>query len=65
MEHTQLALETLLEMPGPAEQETLCGRMRQDLFFIRSLPSRMRDVANFLTQRNRHRDPDKVGRQRN
>ena len=36
----------------------------QDLFFIKPLSSRTVNAA-FLTQRNRHRDLDKMRRQRN
>ena len=40
-------METLLEAPGPGEQGTLHSRALQDLFFIRPLPSRTGDIADF------------------
>ena len=45
MQHT---LETFMEVSGPGEQGTPSGRALQDLFFIRSLPSRTGDRVDFL-----------------
>ena len=61
MQHT---LETLLEAPGPGEQRTLYCRAQQDLFFIKPLPSRTRDIADFPNTRDRLKDLDKMRRQR-
>ena len=58
-------METLSEVSGTGEKATLHSRALQDLFFIRLLPSRTGDVVTFPTQSNRHRNLDKVRRQRN
>lgn len=44
MQHTW---EIFPEEPGPGEQEILHCRALQNLFFIRPLPSKVRDVAGF------------------
>ena len=51
-------------MPGSGEQGTLHSRAPQNLF-VKPLPSRAEEVADFLTQRNRRREVDKVRRKRN
>ena len=40
-------METLLEVLGLREQGTLHSMAPHDLFFIRALPSRIGDVADF------------------
>jgi len=52
----------LPEVPGPGEQGTLHCRALQDLFFIRLLSLRAREMPEFP---NRHRKSDKRRRQRN
>ena len=47
MENMQHTLETFLEVPDPGEQRTLHGSEQQDILFIRPLPSRTGDIADF------------------
>ena len=54
-----------LEVPGSGEEGTLHCRALQELFFIKSLFSRAEKYLTFLTQRNRHREIEKIKRQRN
>lgn len=44
MKHT---LETIPKVPGHGEQRTLPGKALQNLFFIRLMPSRTGDIADF------------------
>ena len=62
--HTQHTEETPPETPGSGEQRTLHCRAPQNLFFIRPLLSRSGDVADFPNTRTRHRQSDKMRRQR-
>ena len=51
-------------MPGPGEQGTRHCRALKDLFFIRLFLLKGREVADF-PNRNRHRQLDKMWRQKN
>ena len=51
-------------MPGSSEQKILHCRALQDLF-IKSLFQKQKTELTFLTQRNRHREAEKMQRERN
>ena len=51
--------KTLPKVPGPREQGTLHCRASQDLFFIKPIPSKARDVADFNTQKQTQRGRQK------
>ena len=61
----QQILDTLPESPGPGEQGTLHSKILQDLFFIKPLPLRTGDVADFSNtekQAQRLRQNERTGR---
>ena len=57
-------MERYPQAPGPEEQETVHDKVLQDIFFVKPLHSKQETYLTFLTQRNRHRDLDKMRRPR-
>jgi len=55
----------ILSELDPGEQGTPNGSALQDPFFIRPLPSKPGDIADFPNTDNRHRDLHKMRKQRN